>query len=143
MSAGPYERPPGTTDETVTAVGKVTEAFEWLQRARGHLYELHQVVGHADGLFGEAAEELRAAGHHDEAELIERDVMGRNVLEGRWTFQMIDEAEELFFRPVGTVEQEIRSRLLQGRRHVLEAEMKVRKLTAGAEGQRPWPPTDE
>lgn len=143
MTIDPYERPSGTSDETVSAVGKVSEAHECLQRARGHLYELHQLIGHADRLFEEAANELRGAGHSDEAELIERDVIGRNVLEGRWTFQVVDEVEELFFDPISTVEQEIRNRLLDGRRHVQESEMKSRKLTAGAEGQKPRPPTDE
>ena len=43
-----YERPIGVAGDTVAAVGKVTEASESVQRARGPLYDLHQMVGHAN-----------------------------------------------------------------------------------------------
>ena len=42
---------------------RVSEALEWVERARGHLYELHQLLGHADLTFGEAVDALRSAGH--------------------------------------------------------------------------------
>lgn len=135
----PYERPDGAADDTVAAVGMVTEAFEWLQRARGRLYDLHQLVGHADRLFGDAAADLRAAGHESEAALIEREVIGRNLVRGRWTFQLVDEAETTFFEPVAAIERDIRDRLLDGRRHVYEAEMKSRKVTSGLEAHQARP----
>ncbi len=47
-SDDPHIRPDGVDDKTVEAVGKVTEALEWVERARGDLYELHQKIGHAD-----------------------------------------------------------------------------------------------
>src|SRR5918996_1195686 len=40
--------------ETVDAVGKATEALEYVERARGHLYAFHQLIGRADLLFEEA-----------------------------------------------------------------------------------------
>ena len=54
-------RPEGGSDERVAAVGKFGEALEWVERARGHLYDFHQMMGHADALIGEAADELREA----------------------------------------------------------------------------------
>ena len=39
---------------TVDAVGKATEALEYVERARGALYEFHQLIGRADLLIGEA-----------------------------------------------------------------------------------------
>ena len=75
-------RPSGVSDETVSAVGKFSEALEWVERARGHLYDFHQMMGHADALIGEAADELREAGHQDQAQRIEAELVGRNALEG-------------------------------------------------------------
>ncbi|MCW2691457.1 MAG: hypothetical protein JWM67_61, partial [Mycobacterium sp.] len=40
-----HARPDGVSDGTVEAVGKLSEALEYLVRARGHLYSLHQLVG--------------------------------------------------------------------------------------------------
>ena len=37
--------------EAVDAAGKMTEALETLERARGHLYAFHQLIGRADFLF--------------------------------------------------------------------------------------------
>lgn len=45
-----HERPAGASDETVAAVGKASEAFEFVERLRGSLYELHQLMGRADFL---------------------------------------------------------------------------------------------
>src|SRR5690606_3294937 len=35
-------RPAGVDDDTVAAVGKLGEALEWVERARGRLYDFHQ-----------------------------------------------------------------------------------------------------
>jgi hypothetical protein len=51
-----------------------------VERARGHLYSFHQLTGSADQKAGEAAEALRAAGHHTLAGLLDREIVGRNVL---------------------------------------------------------------
>jgi hypothetical protein len=130
-----HQRPDGTDDATVEAVGTVSEALEWIERARGHLYEFHQLLGRADLLFGEAAGQLRDAGHEAEADTIDTEVVGRNVLDGRWTFQIIEEFEALYWEPVRACEQEIVERLMQGRRHVYEAEMKERRRSPGRRGE--------
>ena len=115
---GKHRRPDGVDDTTVAAVGKVTEAFEWIERARGRLYDFHQMIGHADFVLGEAAEELRRSGHVTEAEEVEREIVGRNVLDGRWTFQVVEEFDELYYAKAQAVERAIRDRLTAGRRHV-------------------------
>ena len=55
-------RPDGVSDAVVEAVGKASEALEYVERARGHLYALHQLIGRADFLFEEAADRSRTAG---------------------------------------------------------------------------------
>ena len=137
MSA--YERPAGVDDETVKAVGKLSEALEWLERARGRLYDFHQMLGHLDLQMSEAAELLGRAGHVDAAALIERDVIGRNVLDGRWTFQIVDEFDAAYYEPVCAVEREVRDELMHGRRHVFEAELKEQRRTAGRRGHERRP----
>ena len=135
-----HRRPDGVDDATVEAVGKVSEAVEWLERARGRLFDFHQMLGHLDFQMGDAVEMLRKAGHDDLAELLDREVVGRNVLDGRWTFQIVEEFEDVYYGPIRDVERRIRDELLQGRRHVFEAELKERRRTDGMPGHEARPP---
>lgn len=127
----PHIRPEGVPDETVEAVGKVSEALEWVERARGHLYELHQMLGHADLMFGEAADLLDEAGHPEQAEALRTEVVGRNVIEGRWTFQLVEDFDDGYWTEARAHERRIRDALLDGRRHVFESEMKEDRRTHG------------
>jgi hypothetical protein len=132
-------RPDGADDETVAAVGKFSEAFEMLERARGALFDFHQLMGHLDGLMGDAADMLREAGHTAMADAVDREIVGRNVLDGRWTFQVVEEFDEVYYRPVCAMEARLCSELMDGRRHVYEAEMKVRRRSAGVPGHEAAP----
>lgn len=124
-------RPSGVSDGTVSAVGKFSEALEWVERARGHLYDFHQMMGHADALIGEAADELREAGHQDQAQRIEAELVGRNALEGRWSFQMVEEYDAIYWSVVRAFADDLRGELMGGRHHVLESEMKEDRRTHG------------
>ena len=135
-----HTRPDGVDDDTVAAVGKLTEALEWVERARGRLYDLHQMIGTADFKVREAADQLAAAGHPSLAERLRAEVVGRNVLDGRWTFQIVEEFEEVYDGPVRDVERSIRDALLEGRRHVFEAELKEQRRTRGRQGHEGRPP---
>ncbi|MBM7417180.1 MULTISPECIES: hypothetical protein [Nocardiaceae] len=138
MSAD-HRRPNGSDDATVSAVGSVSEALEWVERARGHLYTFHQLMGHADLQFGSAADELRDAGHGDAADALEREVIGRNVIEGRWTFQMVEDFDDGYWTTAREHERRIRDDLMDGRRHVFEAEMKEDRRTHGERGHEATP----
>lgn len=124
-------RPDGVDDATVEAVGKLGEAVEWIERARGRLYDFHQMSGHADLLLGEAADALADAGHDELAERIRVDLVGRNVIEGRWTFQIVEEYDTTYWEPVRSARKAVESKLLAGREHVFESEMKERRRTNG------------
>ncbi|NLV56169.1 MAG: hypothetical protein GXY13_11215 [Acidimicrobiales bacterium] len=138
-SDDPHRRPDGVDDATVAAVGRVTEAIEWVERARGHLYEAHQLMGHADGLFGEAADALAAAGHPTQAARLREEVVGRNVVDGRWTFQLVEEFDDGYWTEVRAHERRVRDELLDGRRHVFESEMKEDRRTHGRPGHESRP----
>ena len=99
--------------------------------------------GRADLLFGDAADELAEAGHDELADLVRAEVVGRNVLEGRWTFQIVEEFDDGYYDAVRQAEQRVLDELLEGRRHVFEAEMKERRRTHGRrhhEGRPDEPP---
>ena len=132
-------RPDGATDDIVAGVGKASEAFEYIIRARGHLYSLHQLIGHADLMLDDAVALFRAAGHDGIAERIERDLLGRNVIAGRWTFQIVEEFDDLYYSAVESAIRELEERWCGGMRHLFESELKEQRRSAGRPGheQRP------
>ncbi len=136
----PRHRPPeGVTTATVEAVGKLTEALETVERARGHLYSFHQLTGSADLKLDEAAALLREAGHDELAEAVTGRLIGRNVITGRWTFQLVEEYDEGYYRDFSDLERQVRDDLLDGRRHVFEAGMKEDRRTHGRAGHEARP----
>lgn len=120
-------RPAGVDDATVEACGRLSEALEWVERARGHLYSFHHMIGHADVLFDDAAEALACAGHTELSQLVVDQVVGRDVLPGQWTYQVVEEFDDGYYRQVAGTEQQVRGDLLDGRRHVFEAEFRQRR----------------
>lgn len=135
-----HQRPDHATDGTVEAAGKVSEALEWIERARGRLFDLHQMIGHADFLLGDAAELLDQHDQPELAELVRNEAIGRNVLDGRWTFQIIEEFDQTYFAAVRKVEETVREQLMDGRTHVYEAELKEQRRTRGRRGHESRPP---
>ncbi|GAA2294737.1 hypothetical protein OKJ48_33010 [Streptomyces kunmingensis] len=126
-----HQRPAGVSDATVEALGSVSKALETVEQARGHLYALHRLTGTADLELGRAVGLLRDAGHEEWAERIDRELVGRNVLEGRWTFQIVEEYNATFYEPYKDLERQARDDLVQGRDHLYEAEMKEARRTKG------------
>ena len=134
-----HRTPSGVTDDTVAALGKLSEALETCERARGHLYEFHQLTGSADIGLGEAIDALREAGHTDIAERLEQDLLGRNVLNGRWTFQVIEDYDDNYWSLFRALEKSARDQLADGRRHLYEARLKQQERTAGRPGHEAAP----
>lgn len=132
VRASDHQTPEGISDETVEGVGKLSEAFEYIERAKGHLYSFHQLMGRADFLVEEASETLRGAGHQGFAERLARDLVGRNVIDGRWTFQIVEEYDEVYYEFFRSLERESRE-LTGGVRHLHEARMKEQRRTRGRE----------
>ncbi|MDX6281841.1 MAG: hypothetical protein QOH03_2912 [Kribbellaceae bacterium] len=129
-----HERPDGVDDATVKAVGKLSEAFETVVRARGHLYAFHQTTGAADFQLDEAVELLRKAGHQELADRISTELIGRNVTPGHWTFQLVEEYDDNYYALFAELEKTTRDQLTAGRRHLAEAELKQRRTTPGQPG---------
>lgn len=134
-----HRRPEGVDDLTVEAAGKLSEALEVTERARGHLYSFHQLTGAADFLLDDVTELFRLAGHPDIAERISTELIGHNVLPGRWTFQVVEEYDEGYYALFRRTEQDVRDQLLDGRTHLFEAELKETRRTRGRRGHEAAP----
>ena len=124
-------RPDGVDDATIAALGKLSEALEVVEHARGLLYGFHRLTGKADLALGEAVDLLREAGHGEHADALERDLVGRNVVEGRWTFQIVEDYDDGYYAAFRDHEQNIRDSLAGGKRHLFEAEMKEARRSHG------------
>ena len=134
MSDGPDEqhtRPDGVSDETVEALGKLSEALEVVEEARGHLYAFHRRCGEADLMLGDAVDLLREAGHDAVADRLTEDLVGRNIVEGRWSFQVVEEYDGGYYAAFAEHERAARQQLADGRKHLFEAEMKEDRRTHG------------
>jgi hypothetical protein len=129
-----HRRPEGLDDVTVEALGKLSEALETVERVRGHLYSLHQLTGKADFQLDEAVDLLTRAGHAKMAERIREELIGRNVIGGHWTFQIVEEYDDGYYAEFRRLEKDARDELAGGRRHLYEAELKEKRRTHGRPG---------
>ncbi|MEU9187380.1 hypothetical protein AB0D14_23135 [Streptomyces sp. NPDC048484] len=126
-----HQRPRGVSDETVEALGSLSKALETTERARGHLYSFHQLTGGADLELDRAVELLRKAGHTAYADRVESEILGRNVIPGHWTFQIVEAYNETYYQPFRDLERRALRDLADGRDHLYEAEMKEDRRTKG------------
>lgn len=124
-----HQRPEGVDDATVAALGKLSEALETVEEARGHLYAFHRRCGTADLMLGEAVDKLLEAGHDELAAQVGRELVGRNLIDGRWSFQLVEEYDDSYYATFRALEQKARETLVGGRRHLFEAEMKEQRRT--------------
>lgn len=126
-----HSRPDGVSDKTVEALGKLSEALEVVEEARGLLYGFHRRCGTADLMLGDAVDLLREAGHDELADGISSELIGRNILEGRWSFQVVEEYDAGYYAAFRDHERAARDQLAEGRTHIFEAEMKQDRRTHG------------
>ena len=122
---------PNLDDDTVAALGKLSESLETVEQARGLLYGFHQLTGKADLLLQDAVELFRKAGHIQLADDLDRDLVGRNVIADRWTFQIVEDYDANYWSVFRDFDQRARDELADGDRHVYEARMKQRERSKG------------
>lgn len=134
-----HRRPEGVSDATVEALGKLSAALDHVEDARGHLFAFHRLMGSAESTMEEATALIRAAGHEDLAEALDRDVLGGNPLPGMWSFQMVELFDDGFYARIKDLHQRALDQLVEGRRHVFEAEMKELRRSRGRAGHEARP----
>jgi len=136
-SARHPERPPGhpvpggVGDETVAALGELSAAFEVIEEARGHLYAFHRRSGKADLALQEALDHLREAGHTGLADEIDRVLVGRDVVPGLWTYQLVESYDSTYYDVWKAVVEKAERVTDAGAPHLAEAGMKVDEQSAG------------
>jgi hypothetical protein len=136
MSTPSHEDVP---DDVADAVGKLTEALETADRARGHLYAFHQLTGTSDFQVEDAAEALRRCGQEELAGRLETELLGRNVIADRWTFQIVEDYDDNYWSIFRELEAEVRRTLTDGIRHVHEARLKEQRRTKDRPGHEKGP----
>jgi hypothetical protein len=62
---------------------------------------------------------------------LDEHIIGRNVLEGRWTFQIVEEYDATYWSAVRSFADHARLELAGGALHVHESSMKDRRRTDG------------
>jgi hypothetical protein len=121
------QRPAGISDATIAALGKLSEALEAVEYARGLLYGFHRLCGTADLTLQEAVGMLRDAGHAALADDIEQTLVGRDVIPGSWSFQLVEAYDSGYWEVFRDVDEHARAELNVPVRHIFEAEMKERE----------------
>jgi hypothetical protein len=122
---------PDLDETTVEALGKLSEALESVEQARGFLYAFHQLTGKADAELQDAVDLFRRAGAKELATDLDRDLVGRNVVADRWTFQIVEDYDANYWEVFRGYDARAREELAGGDRHVYEARMKQRERTRG------------
>jgi hypothetical protein len=118
------QHPPGASTELVDAIGKLSEALESAEHARGLLYGFHQLCGKVDSEVQEAVARLRRAGMAALADEIDECLVGRDIVDGMWSFQLVEAYDRQYWQVIRDVEREARTRAGFVDEHVYEAEMK-------------------
>jgi hypothetical protein len=120
-----HQRPPGLNDASVQALAALGKALEDMEDARGHLYSFHRLSGRADLDLQDAIEQFRAAGHGQVADAVREVLVGRDVLPGMWSFQIIEAYDAGYAEVFRTVERSVRASFGVTEPHLGEAEMKA------------------
>ncbi|MFJ3913799.1 hypothetical protein [Streptomyces vinaceus] len=102
-----------------------------------NLYGVDQLTGTADFELDDAVRLLREAGHDAQARLVEREILGRNVIPGHWTFQIVEAYNDSYYRPFVAIERDIVAELADGCGHLHEARLKERRRTPGHRDHSP------
>jgi len=122
---------PDLDDLLVEGLGKLSEALETVEQARGLLYGFHQLTGKADLALQDAVALLRKAGAGALADDLDRDLVGRNVIADRWTFQIVEDYDAGYWATFREFDARARDEFADGDRHVYEARMKQGERTKG------------
>jgi hypothetical protein len=130
---------PDLDDTLVEGLGKLSEALETVEHARGLLYAFHQLTGKADQELQDAVELLRKGGATALADDLDRELVGRNVIADRWTYQIVEDYDAGYWTTFRNFDARARAEFSGGDRHVYEARMKQRERTKGHPGHEAGP----
>jgi len=128
-----HARPHSSNARDVDADGKISAALEVVENARGFLYGFHRMSGEADLALQAAVAALHDAGHHALADEVDEVLVGRDVIPGQWTYQIVEAYDAGYWEVFRAVAAKVRRQLAAGQPHLFEAGMKVAEQKDGAE----------
>jgi hypothetical protein len=123
--------PEGVSDETVAALGELSAAFEVVEEARGHLYAFHRRAGTADLSLQGALDHLRKAGHAELADEIDEVLVGRDVVPGLWTYQLVEAYDRTYYDVWKAAVDKAERVAGNGVPHLAESGMKTEEQSRG------------
>ncbi|WP_256685907.1 hypothetical protein [Halococcus qingdaonensis] len=110
----------GPDEDERAALHDLQLGIEHLHRSYGHLLAFHHAVGRGMNRFDDARETLRASGHDEHADALRDDLLPAGVVDGQWTYELVEAFVDEFLGPVDEFEADVREELADGRRHVTE-----------------------
>ena len=126
-----HQTPAGVDDPTIEALGKLSEALETCERARGHLYSFHQLTGSADIELGDAV--TAAPGGRARRARGPAGVGADRPQRARRPLDLPDRrgVRRHVLVTLPELEKHARDELAEGRRHLYEARLKQDERTVG------------
>jgi hypothetical protein len=98
-----------------------------LEEARGHLYAFHRRLGKADLELQQAVDHLRKAGHRELADEIDEVLVGRDVVPGLWTYQIVESYDRTYYDVWKAAVEKAERVAGHGTPHLAESDMKVQE----------------
>ena len=115
----------------VAAAGAMTEALETLERARGHLYSFHELVGEADFKLDEVLDGLASRARPGSPISCSGSSSAVTCSPDAGRSRSSEEFDDGYYGVFRAQEKAIRDALTDGQRHVLEARMKAERRPTG------------
>lgn len=116
----------GNLDSTdIQALHELQLGMEKFKMAHGNLVEFHHNIGSGMEHYRRAMEMLEDS-HPELAEEIAPE-LARGVVEGRWSWSIVEEFEEFFMENVREANNEVRDELADGEEHINEFMMEERR----------------
>lgn len=111
----------GLSETELEALHELQLGKENLHKAHGNLIKFHHKIGRGMGHYDTAVDLLREEGHDDLADNLQNG-MAMGVIEGRWSWSIVDEFEEFFLPTNLDAEADIRTELTDDsrERHINE-----------------------
>lgn len=114
------------SDEEMEALHEMQLGKEDIRKAYGQLVQFHHNIGSGMNHFKKAADKLEEADMKNESDEV-GEIVPKDVIEGYWTWKLIEEFEEDFFQDVMSTESDVREKLSDGEEHVNEQLMEKRR----------------
>ena len=108
------------TETERDALHELQLGVEHLYRGYGSLLEFHHTIGRGMDHFDEAETLLREAGHEEAANELLNEQLPAGVLEGTWTFEIVEAFKRGFLADVTAFEEAVRDDLADGQQHITE-----------------------